>query len=198
MTTALLVLCLDCFSQKKSSYPLYLRYGSHGTHKIYKYEISGKGSISINDSAFVGDIFITNDSVRVNNEIIKTFSVSDSSLQSVVMSNGQQDLKLYRLKGYDNKLSRLIKDTLGVKIFDKKISFIIDGDNIDYDDLIFQTNSKFIEAVTFWTTSTKRSIVNILNSIWHVNLNPKDFKGKEDLMNRIINNDKSIYSTSFL
>jgi hypothetical protein len=64
--------------------------------------------------------------------------------------------------------------------------------------LIFKADSKIFEAITFWTTSEKRNIVKILNNAWHVNLNPKDFKGKEDLMNRIINNDKSIYSTSFL
>jgi hypothetical protein len=118
MAAAFFIISINCFSQRKSYYPLYLHYGGFGTHTIYRYEIAGKGRVAINDSAFEGDILITNNTVRITTEMVnRVINFSDQSLQSVTISNGLQELKLYRLKEYDNKLSRLIKDTLGIKNF---------------------------------------------------------------------------------
>ncbi len=159
-----------------------------------RYEISGNGTIDLKDSVINGNLIITNDSVRIINKTTNiSYDFSDPSFQSLIINNGEQNLKLYRLKELDNKIYRLIKDTLSVKIFDKNISFKLDKDNIDYNNLVFKTDSKVFESITFWTTSTKKRIVKILNTIWHTHLNPKSFKGKEDLMNRIIDNDESIY-----
>ncbi|MBS4043687.1 MAG: hypothetical protein KGZ59_07705 [Chitinophagaceae bacterium] len=186
----------DSYSQRNNSHSFFQLLNSGKKKKQSKqYEIEGTGRLEYKDSLIYGQLLITEADIQMKNEngLLK-YAYSDTSLGHIIMKHNGQFLNLVRLKDFDNKLWRLIKDTLGIRIYDKNISYSIDGSNIDYNSLLFQRNSEFIEAVTFWVTSTKRNIVKIINQLLELDLKPIDFKGKEDIMNRIIYNDKTVYS----
>ncbi|MBN8665855.1 MAG: hypothetical protein J0M30_00035 [Chitinophagales bacterium] len=186
----------DSYSQRSNSYSFFQLLNSGKKKKDAKrFEIVGSGNFIYKDTIFQGQLSITEKSVQLNNEKgTFEYAYSDTFLSRITIGNIHQSITLVRLKYFDNMLWRLIKDTLGIKIYDKNISYAISGNNIDYNSLIFQDSAQTYEAVTFWVTSTKRSIVKIINHLLGLELIPREFKGKEDLMNRLINNDRNVYS----
>jgi len=158
--------------------------------------LKGDGYIIISDSVINGNILLTTGAV-----IIKTkqhtlsFSYENSSLLKVSINTLFDTLNLVRLKNVKNQLWRIIKDTLGLKIIDKNFTQRVELNSIDYNSLAFCKNNVYKEAFDFWTTSTKKNIVRILNDFLNISLHPKKFNGKEDILERILLNDKSFYSS---
>lgn len=194
-----LILCFtisDSYSQGRNSYSFFqLLYSGKKKRDAKRVEIVGSGNLIYKDSTFQGHISITEKSVQLNNgKGSLEYAYSDSFLSRITIGNIHQSITLVRLKYFDNMLWRLIKDTLGMRIYDKNISYTINGNNIDYSSLLFQDSTQTYEAVSFWVTSTKRSIVKIMNHLLDLKLTPKEFRGKEDLMNQIINNNRNVYS----
>lgn len=182
----------DSYSQRNNSYSFFQLLNSGKKKRQNKqYEIEGIGMLQYKDSTIYGHLLITEAHIQMTNENgLFKYAYSDASLGNIIMKHNGQFLNMVRLKNFDNKLWRLIKDTLGIRIYDKNISYSIDGNNIDYNSLLFQCNSEFIEAVTFWVTSTKRNMVKIINELLELRLKPQAFKNKEDIMDRLLGNDK--------
>lgn len=63
------------------------------------------------------------------------------------------------------KLIRLLFDAYGLKIYDDALLVAMDPANINYSSLLFEYGGKVYPAVTFWTTSTKRHMIKILNGM---------------------------------
>lgn len=192
----LLLISPESYSQRSNSYSFFqLIYSGKKKKQGKQYEIEGSGWLTFKDSTFNGKLLVSGTMIQLESqEGIFKYNFSDNSLTHILMEHDGQRLGLIRLKNIDNKLWRLLKDTLGVKIYDKNISYKVDGNNIDYNSLLFERNNRFYEAVTFWVTSTKRNVIKIINQLLGLRLNPKSFDSKEDIMNKIIYNDKSIYS----
>lgn len=190
------MLSISLHAQKSSSYSFFQLLNTGKSKKPAKQsETEGFGSLVYRDSLLHGRVSITEKTIAlISNSKTTAYSYDDAKLNRIYMENTKGRLNIVRLKDVDNRLWRLIKDTLGVKVYDKNISHPADGNNIDYTSLIFCSNDRTYEAEGFWVTSTKRSIVKIINHLLGLELNPKEFKGKEDLMNQLINNDMKIYS----
>ncbi|MBX2933874.1 MAG: hypothetical protein KF825_06490 [Ferruginibacter sp.] len=151
--------------------------------------IKGSGRVQYRDSTISGELLFSKGGVQIQqNQILKWFSYKDTLLQKIIVNNYGDNVLFNRLAGYDNQLWRLVKDTLGISIYDKSYSPDRNTSSIDYNSLLFQQDAMYIPAVTFWTTSTKRSIIKIVNKLLGLNLSPKNFKGKEDLMNMLVSN----------
>ena len=190
------MLSISLHAQKSSSYSFFQLLNTGKSKKPTKqFETEGAGSLVYRDTLLHGRVSISErTSVLVSNSETTAYSYYDAKLNRIYMENTKGRINLVRLKDVDNKLWRLIKDTLGMRVYDKNISYLADGNNIDYTSLIFRSNDRTYEAESFWVTSTKRNIVKIINHLLGLEINPKGFKGKEDLMNQIINNDMKIYS----
>lgn len=194
---AFLVITSSCvYSQRSNSYSFFrLLYSGKKKKQSNQYPVQGFGSVGFKDSISNGNVYMTEVSIRLTeNTDTLNYSNYDTSILFIRIHDGKNRyLSLVRLKDYDNKLWRLINDTLGVKVYDKNVSFSQTGNSIDYNSLLFHGNGRYFEAVTFWVTSTKKSIVKILNQLLMLELNPKEFRSKEDLMDRLLSSDKSIY-----
>lgn len=185
-----------CYSQKSAGYSLFRLLNSGKVKKeINQPQVRGIGTIDYKDSTLFGQMLITNADIQLKSENrLFAYSNSDTSINKVIIEDNLQAMELVRLKDFDSKLWRLLKDTLGVRVYDKNISYTKNGSAIDYNSLLFHGNGQYYEAVTFWVTSTKRNIVKILNQLLELNLSPKQFKSKEDVLDRLLSNDKLIYS----
>lgn len=151
--------------------------------------IKGSGRLQYQDSIISGELLLSKDGIQVQqNTKLKWFGHKDTLLRMIIIDNNGDNVHFNRLSGYDNQLWRLIKDTLGITIYDKNYSLNRNTFSIDYNSLLFQQDDIYIPAVTFWVTSTKRNIIKIVNRLLALNLSPKNFKSKEDLMNILVNN----------
>lgn len=202
MKKAVFYLCMFHFmsislhAQKSRSYSFFQLLNAGKSKKPAKqFGAEGAGNLVYQDSLLYGRVLITEkEIVLINVSKPIAYNYDDSKVSSIYIGNSKGGISLVRLNDVDNRLWRLIKDTLGIKMYDKNISYPVDGSNIDYASLIFRSNNRTYEAETFWVTSTKRNILKIVNNMLGLKLNPKEFKGKDDLMNQIINNDRKVYS----
>ncbi|GAA4749278.1 hypothetical protein [Flavisolibacter ginsenosidimutans] len=121
------------------------------------------------------------------------FIMADENLKGMQLFIDSSILSFVKMEN-STKLHRLLFDAYGLKIYDDVLSSKIDPDNINYSELLFAFNGKTYPAVTFWTTSTKRSMIEILNNIFRLSLQPKDFKNKEAVMAALLSYDHRIFS----
>lgn len=125
----------------------------------------------------------------------RKFIVADENLKGVQLFIDGLMVSFMK-KENSAKLHRLLFDAYGLKIYDDVLSSKIDPENINYSELLFEFNGRTYPAVTFWTTSTKRSMVEILNNIFRLSLQPKDFKNKEAVMAAIMSYDIRIFPST--
>lgn len=188
----------DCFAQGNRGLPIFMRYPSGRIlrQQPKKFDVHGIGRLIYRDSTLTGQLSVKNDSIEIKNErgAINKYAYSDTAIQSLMVKVNDLTLTLVRIKEFKNKLFRLIKDTLGMKVYDKNITYTINSNTIDYSYLLFQKDMKYMEAETFWTTSTKKNIIRILNQLLGLNLNPKKFKGKEDVLDKLLKGEEGVYS----
>lgn len=187
----------DVFAQKGSSYSLFqILYSGKKTHSLKKADIQSAGSIYLEDVILNGTIRLQGEGIVFASQgYQKEFLLSDSAVKKITLVDNSQVLNLVRLTNKDGKLWRLLKDTLGIRVYDKTISFLADGKTIDYESLFFEKGGVYKDAVTFWTTSTKKSIVSILNLFLETNLIPRTFHGKEELMDKFLRGDETVFKS---
>lgn len=159
--------------------------------------INGSGWLQYRDSIIKGEFLLSNDGFLVVQKIDgKWFAYSDTLVRKIVINNKKGNLYLNRLVGYDNQLRRLLKDTLGIEIYDKSFDLNRSAGSINYYSLLFRKDTLYIPAVTFWVTSTKRSIIQIMNKLLGSNLKPNEFKSKENYMEQLLQNSKHVWGVS--
>lgn len=191
--TILSLCAFDTAAQTANSVYIFRLLNSGKAKKVARI-FEGDGSIGYNNSKFNGRILIEENTILLTTESnVMEFKTTDTAIQYLTIQQNEKIINLFRLGGFDNQLWRLLKDTLGVQVFDKDIYKVASSDNIDYSSLLFQKGTAYAEAETFWTTSTKKNIVRIINQLFLAKLKPVNFKGKEDLMKKIIIGDKSVY-----
>ena len=124
----------------------------------------------------------------------RKFIVADENLKGVQLFIDGLMVSFMK-KENSTKLHRLLFDAYGLKIYDDVLSSKIETGNINYSELLFEFDGKTYPAVTFWTTSTKRSMIKILNNIFRLSLQPDEFKNKEAVMAAVLNYDDRFFPT---
>lgn len=183
------------FAQSNSAYSFFQIVNSGKTKRVIKeVTLEGTGQIDVNGQAISGSMAIRSQTIYLSSQTgLLEFSTDDTSIKTLTLSNGNNSLQLVRLSKRDNKLWRLLKDTLGMKVYDKNIAYPLSGATVDYETLLFEKNGVFKKAFTFWTTSTKRNIVAIVSTFLGVDLKPGDFRGKEDFMKKFLAGELTAY-----
>lgn len=189
---------VEAISQSKSSAVFYrLVYSGKKNRDKVVDTISGTGWLQYKDSIIRGDFLLSNIGLQLKQKNDRRrFGFSDSSVRKVVIRINSSSLCLNRLVDYDSQLWRLVKDTLGIEIYDKSFDLNRSARSINYYSLLFRKDTLFIPAVTFWVTSTKRSIIRIMNSLLGSKLNAHEFRSKEDYMEQLLQNSKHVWDVS--
>lgn len=183
------------FAQSKSAYSFFQIVNSGKTKRVLKeVNVEGTGQIDLNGQALSGSIVVRSQTIYLSSQTgLLKFGTADTSIKKLTLTDGNNSLQLVRLSQRDNKLWRLLKDTLGMKVYDKNIAYPLSGATVDYETLLFEKNGVFKEAFTFWTTSTKRNIVAIVSTFLGIDLKPGDFRGKEDFMEQLLAGEPTAY-----
>lgn len=184
-------------SQSKKSAAFYnLVYsGKKNRDKIVD-TIYGTGWLQYKDSIIRGDFLLSNNGLQLKQKNDRRrFGFADTLVRKVVVKSNSRSLYLNRLV-YDNHLWRLVKDTLGIEIYDKSFDLNSSAHSINYYSLLFRKDTLYIPAVTFWVTSTKRSIIRIMNNLLGNTLKPNEFRSKEDYMEQLLQNSKHVWNVS--
>lgn len=183
------------FAQSKSGYSFFQIVNSGKTKRgLKEVNIKGTGQIDLNGQALSGSIAIRSQTIYLSSQTgLLEFSTDDTSIKKLTLFNGKNSLQLVRLSQRDNKLWRLLKDTLGMKVYDKNIAYPLSEATVDYETLLFEKNGVFKEAFTFWTTSTKKNVITIVSTFLGIDLKPGDFMGKEDFMKQFLAGEPMAY-----
>lgn len=129
-----------------------------------------------------------------NDTVQRKFILADKKFKGLQYPTGPS--KVLFVKRYNSeRLFRLLFNASGVKIYDTKRSLDIEPGNIEYNELLLEYEGELYPVVTFWTTSTKRSLIKILNKIFRLSLQPENFKNKEAVMAAVLNYDDRIFSS---
>lgn len=183
-------------SNKSAAFFRVINSGKKGKDKLTD-AINGTGWLQYRDSIIKGEFLLSNDGFVVVQKIDgKWFAYGDTLVRKMVINNNKGNLYLNRLVRYDNQLWRLLKDTLGIEIYDKSFDLNRSVRAINYNSLLFRKDSLYIPAVTFWVTSTKRSIIRIINNLMGNRVKPNMFRSKEVLMEQLLQNSKNVWSVS--
>ncbi|XVJ65039.1 MAG: hypothetical protein HEQ40_02255 [Lacibacter sp.] len=185
-------------AQSKSSAAFY-RLVNSGKKNRDKFvdTIYGTGWLQYRDSIISGDFLLSKIGLQLKQKNDRRrFGFVDTLVRKVVIKSDSSSLYLNRLVYYDNQLWRLVKDTLGIEIYDKSLDLNSSAHSINYNSLLFRKDTLYIPAVTFWVTSTKRSIILIMNNLLGNTLKPNEFRSKEDYMEQLLQNSKHVWGIS--
>lgn len=130
-----------------------------------------------------------------NDTLQRMLKLADSNFKEMQLYTNGSVVSFVR-KGNDAKLFRLLFNDEGLKIYDDVLSSKIETGNINYSELLFEFDGKTYPAASFWTTSTKRSMIKILNNIFRLSLQPDEFKNKEAVMAAVLNYDNRIFPST--
>jgi hypothetical protein len=189
---------VEAISQSKSSAALYrFVYAGKKNRDKFVDTIYGTGWLQYKDSIISGDFLLSNSGLQLKQKNDRRgFGFLDTLVRKVVIKSDSSSLYLNRLVYHDNQLWRLVKDTLGIEIYDKSFDLNSSAHSINYYSLLFRKDTLYIPAVTFWVTSTKRSIIRIMNSLLGSRLKPNEFRSKEDYMEQLLQNSKHVWNVS--
>lgn len=160
--------------------------------------LQGKGTVLYGADTLLGNAEFNGKTVFLKlqgDSVQRKFIVADNKLKEVRLYVDSTTVFFIK-KENGTKLQRLLFHAYGLKIYDDVLFSKIDPENINYSELLFEFNGRTYPAVTFWTTSTKRSMVEILNNIFRLSLQPKDFKNKEAVMAAIMSYDIRIFPST--
>lgn len=189
---------VEVIAQSKSSAAFY-RLVNSGKKNRDKFvdTIYGTGWLQYRDSIISGDFLLSKIGLQLKQKNDRRrFGFVDTLVRKVVIKSDSSSLYLNRLVYYDNQLWRLVKDTLGIEIYDKSLDLNSSAHSINYNSLLFRKDTLYIPAVTFWVTSTKRSIILIMNNLLGNTLKPNEFRSKEDYMEQLLQNSKHVWGIS--
>lgn len=189
---------VEVIAQSKSSAAFYrLVYSGRKNRDKFVDTIYGTGWLQYKDSIIRGDFLLSNIGLQLKQKNDRRrFGFADTLMRKVVVKSNSSSLYLNRLVHYDNQLWRLVKDTLGIEIYDKSIDLNSSTRSINYYSLLFRKDTLYIPAVTFWVTSTKRSIIRVMNNLLGNTLKPNEFRSKEDYMEQLLQNSKHVWGVS--
>lgn len=189
---------VEVIAQSKSSAAFYsLVYSGKKNRDKFVDTIYGTGWLQYNDSIIRGDFLLSNIGLQLKQKNDRRrFGFADTLVRKVVIKSDSSSLYLNRLVYYDNQLWRLVKDTLGIEIYDKSFDLNSSARSINYYSLLFRKDTLYIPAVTFWVTSTKRSIIRIMNKLLGSNQKPNQFRSKENYMEQLLQNSKHVWVVS--
>jgi hypothetical protein len=189
---------IEVIAQSKSSAAFYrLIYSGKKNRDKFVDTIYGTGWLQYRDSIISGDFLLSNNGLQLKQKLDRRrFGFVDTSVRKVVIKSDSSSLYLNRLVDYDNHLWRLVKDTLGIEIYDKSFDLNRSAGSINYYSLLFRKDTLYIPVVTFWVTSTKRSIIRIMNNLLGSRLKPNEFRSKEDYMEQLLQNSKHVWGIS--
>jgi len=189
---------VEAISQSKSSAAFYrLIYSGKKNRDKFVDTIYGTGWLQYRDSIISGDFLLSNTGLQLRQKNDRRrFGFADTLVRKVVIKSDSSSLYLNRLVYYDNQLWRLVKDTLGIEIYDKSFDLNSSTHSINYYSLLFRKDTLYIPAVTFWVTSTKRSIIRIMNNLLGNTLKSNGFRSKEDYMEQLLQNSKYVWDVS--
>lgn len=189
---------VEVVAQSKSSAAFYrLVYSGKKSRDKIVDTIYGTGWLQYRDSIISGDFLLSNNGLQLKQKLDRRrFGFADTLVRKVAFKSNSGSLCLNRLVDYDNQLWRLVKDTLGIEIYDKSFDLNTSARSVSYYSLLFRKNTLFIPAVTFWLTSTKRSIVRIMNNLLGSKLKPNEFRSKEDYMEQLLQNSRHVWGLS--
>lgn len=189
---------VEVIAQSKSSAAFFrLVYSGKKNRDKFVDTIYGTGWLQYKDSIIRGDLLLSNIGLQLKQKNDRRrFGFADTLVRKVVIKSDSSSLYLNRLMYYDNQLWRLVKDTLGIEIYDKSFDLNSSANSINYYSLLFRKDTLYIPAVTFWVTSTKRSIIRIMNNLLGNTLKPNEFRSKEDYMEQLLQNSKHVWDVS--
>ena len=171
-----------------------IRVNRHKARTAKEESVKSPGTINVSGNEYNGNLTMFNNRVVYRHKKgVETYNYSDTSLHSIKADVIGGPLCLVRAGNIDNKIWRLIKDTLGVQIMDKQLLHIAAAGNADFHNLVFVKGADHFYASGSMFSSTKKNMVKILNQLWGLHLEAKNFKDKQEIIDRLIHNDKSVY-----
>jgi hypothetical protein len=186
---------IACFSQRNSYFFFYLvnsgRKPMPGHTAIKDLVISTPlySVVSYNHDTISGKLTIKKGILSLEApDGVRTLSFEDSGIHSIRLFQDGVELFLKKVNvPGQQKLRRVLLDTLGFTVYDDVFSFSSSVHDVDYDELIFEYDRTIYPVTDFWTTSRKRKMIDILNRIFKSDLKYSEYQGKELLLESILN-----------
>ena len=185
---------ITCFSQRNSYFFFYLvnsgRKSMQGPSAIKDLIISTplQSVVSYNSDTISGKLTLKKGILYVEAlDGLHTLRFEDSAINSIRLFQDGVELFLKKVNvSGQQKLRRVLLDTLGFAVYDDVFTFSRSVQDVDYDELIFEYDKTVYPVTDFWTTSRKRRMIDILNRIFKSNLKYNEYRDKETLLESIL------------
>lgn len=146
------------------------------------------GYVVYNRDTLRGFIFVSKDEVNlehpISNELSKyyNFQLRDRSLSFITMYNhDKKPLCLTRVRPNDRNMMRLVHEGK-INIYDDRINYIYDPEDIDKNMIMISYDGIVEDLSSFLTETTKRDLIDFINDVYSLKLDPKTLTWKELLI----------------
>lgn len=193
---------IACFSQRNSYFFFYLvnsgrkPVSGHSAIKDLTITTPLQSVVNFNNDTIWGKLTIKKGELHVEapNES-HTLRFEDSGINSIRFFHDGVELFLRKINvSGEQKLRRVLLDTLGFAVYDDVFSFSKSVNDVDYDELIFEYDRTIYTVTDFWTTSRKRKMIDILNRIFKSDLKYSEYRDKESLLESILNLKNRVFN----